>query len=196
MGKVIPRQINEPITYGASIKSKNILREIYAENKGRSEAIRAANDVIAVNLALVQADKPDLLSYDSCLEALTVYFNSVCERNSRPTISGISLALGITRAQFHVACETGNVVNNRNGTSICLPTDVYNLFINLRENFIAMLEGFMETGVIHPASGIFLLKNNSDYKDVVEKHYSVTQTTVDVAALAEKYKLESELDAQ
>jgi hypothetical protein len=66
------------------------------------------------------------------------------------------------------------------------------LFISIRDNYVSMIEGFMEEGVIHPTCGIFLLKNNGEYKDVVEQKYTVTKTVVDVAAMASKYNMEIE----
>ena len=53
-----------------------------------------------------------------------------------------------------------------------------------------MIEGFLESNTIHPSAGIFLLKNNGDYKDSVEHTYNVTKTVIDVHALAEKYAQE------
>ena len=68
-----------------------------------------------------------------------------------------------------------------------LPDDVLELFVFVRENYISMIEGFMESNVLHPSAATFLLKNNGDYKDVVERKYSVTQVTTNSEQLAKKY---------
>lgn len=192
MGQIVPSMDKE--INGCKLTSPNALRQIYADKKPRNEQIKAANDVIAVNLMLVTVPKPDLLSVDECKEAVATYLQAVAERDARPTISGMCLALGLSRPKFLEACETGNVLYRKTMQPITLPADVYEFFIALKDNYVAMIEGFMETGLIHPACGIFLLKNNGEYKEVVERRYSVTQTVVDVNQLAEKYNIEADAD--
>lgn len=194
MGEIIPSETRKQIGHQADLTNGNKLSEIFCVGEARNKTVETSNAVIATHLALVLADKPDILCLEECVQAVSNYFQRVKEYSTKPTISGIAMALGITRSAFVRACDTGCLVNSVTKDSIVLPRDVFEFLVNLKENYIGMLEGYMEEGMIHPASGIFLLKNNSDYKDVVEKHYSVTQTTVDVAALAEKYKLESELE--
>lgn len=123
--------------------------------------------------------------------ALTNYYTICCEKDTRPTISGICLALGVPRAKFLEACETGVIPGTKAEPAVQLPREVWDFFVAVKDNYVSMLEGFMETGLIHPASGIFLLKNNADYKDVQEKRYTIDQNVVDTKTLAEKYKLES-----
>ena len=192
MGKIIPSALTKENTFTTNVDKqlKNIANTYLTKDCSRTEQVNTANAVIASHLELVCRPKPDLCSFDSCAEAITFYFQTVSEKCVRPTISGIALAFGLSRTEFLNACESGMVSSRYMPSAIALPNEVWGFFCNLRDNYVAMLEGFLETNVIHPSAGSFLLKNNSDYKDVVERRVSVTQAVVDVNALAEKYKQE------
>lgn len=192
MGKLAPINPNQS---ELSEKGKGFgwqtLSEIYlAHDSGRTEQLNTANAIIAAGLVTLTSPRPDLRSYEECEQTIYRYFENCASKNVRPTISSIALALGLNRKRFLEACETGQVTHPSSSSAIALPNDVWNLFCNLRENYVSMIEGFLESNTIHPSAGIFLLKNNGDYKDSIEHNYNVTKTTVDLNALAEKYAQE------
>lgn len=191
MGKLTPIMPQE--TSAAKHKSMgwNKLSDIYlSHDSGRTEQLNTANAIIAAGLMTLTSPRPDLRSYEECEQTLYRFFENCASKNVRPTISSIALSFGLSRRQFLEACETGQVAQRGAPTAIALPNEVWNLFTNLRENYVSMIEGFLESNTIHPSAGIFLLKNNGDYKDSVEHNYNVTKTVIDVHALAEKYAQE------
>ncbi len=186
MAEIIPSIENYEQT-SLSVKGFGKLAEIYlTKDSSRSEQVNTANAIIATNINLFRFEKPELTNRDDCMIALNRYFEISAEKNTRPTISGICLSLGLTRKAFLEACDSGEVVRPGKETVI-LPDDVLELFVFVRENYISMIEGFMESNVLHPSAATFLLKNNGDYKDVVERKYSVTQVTTNSEQLAKKY---------
>lgn len=192
MGKIIPSPAPIGITHAGTIETRAALANIYCDkHTAKNEVTRQANAIINTNLQAICMEKPDLFSTESIVKALSDYFTICQHHNSRPTISGIAISLGLTRKSFLQAAEAGTIKDKRTGETIALPADVFALMSDVKENYVAMIEGFMETGLLHPASGIFLLKNNGEYKDVVERHYNVTQTTCDLTSLAEKYNLQA-----
>lgn len=193
MGKIIPSQENAQVNDVNLPRQWASLAQLYlSQDSSRTEQTNTANAIIATGLQMLTAPRPDLRSYDECTQALRTYFTICAERNVKPTITATAQALGMTRQQFLSACETGSVTLLGAPSATMLPNDVWQLLIDLRENFVSMIEGFMESNNIHPTSGIFFLKNNGNYKDAVEHNYNVTKTVVDVNALAEKYANELE----
>lgn len=191
MGKLIPSESNLPSCDHNSVSGWNSLCQIYlSQDSGRTEQLNTANAIIASGLSMITNEKPSLSSREECENAIYKYFENCATKNVRPTLSGICLALGLSRKQFLESCETGQVTLRGAQSAIALPNDVWSLFTNLHDNYVSMIEGFLESNIIHPSSGIFLLKNNSDYKDSVEHNYNVTKTVVDLKAMAEKYSQE------
>lgn len=191
MGELIPSMPDSRITHANKFSTGQKLAELFLTEKNtRNETLATANSIISVGLSMLDAPRPDLHSYEECVAALSNYFEKCAASNVKPTISAIALSLGTSRKQFLEACETGQVTSHGAPCAIALPNDVWRLFISLRDNYVAMLEGFMESASIHPTAGIFLLKNNGDYKDEVDHNYKVTNVSVDVNALAEKYAQE------
>lgn len=193
MANIIPSVSNELNVRNLQLQKKSLAR-IYLDKESESKTVvvTTSNNIVGCGLANLFATRPSLLSYDECVAALGHYLETTGSRDVKPTISGMCLALGMSRTNFLESCETGQYYDVVCGTTITLPSPVWNLLRNIRDNYVAMIEGFMEAGVVHPAVGIFLLKNNGEYKEVVEKRYTINKTTVDATALAEKYKLELE----
>lgn len=85
------------------------------------------------------------------------YFNRCMDDDIRPSVAGLSNAIGITRKTFHSWC----VESERSGTHMAYCNRVKNLLSEL-------MEDYMQNGKINPVSGIFLMKNNFDYQDKSE----------------------------
>lgn len=191
MANIIPSVSNELSTPNVCVQKDSLARMyLDKENESKTVVVTTSNNIVGCGLMNMLATRPSLLSYDECVAALGKYLELTASRDVKPTISGMALSLGMSRTKFLESCESGQYYDVVCGTTIALPLPVWNLLRNIRDNYVAMIEGFMEAGVVHPAVGIFLLKNNGEYKEVVEKRYTVNKTTVDATALAEKYKLE------
>lgn len=192
MGEIIPSMSNSDLHTHHQLKSLKTIAEIYlSKDASRTEQLNTANAIVATGLMQLTQKKPDLSSLEECQNAFASYTTICAEKNVRPTITGIAIALGVSRKQFLEVCETGQITYLGSPSSVALPSSVHEFFIGLRDNYIAMIEGFMEANVIHPTSGSFLLKNNGAYKDTIEHNYNVTKTVVDMKALEEKYRQES-----
>lgn len=160
-----------------------------ADQTGDSLTEKDAN-IVACSIATLFLPRPDLNSYEECVQAVVRYYEIISVRNVKPTISGIAQALGVNRAVFLRICETGSYENWRTHTDVIVPEDVQELFRNLRDNYVATLEGYMQANTISATAGAFLLKNNADYKDSVEKTVVVDRRAVSAETLASKYKLD------
>lgn len=193
MGIIVPGNSSIKPCDRNSVSGWKALSEIYlSHDSGRTEQLNTANAIIAAGLCTLTSEKPDLHSYQECEQAVYNFFENCARKNVRPTISSIALALGTSRKDFLEACESGQITLRGATNAIALPNDVWQLFVFLRDNYVSMIEGFMESNTIHPSAGIFLLKNNGGYKDSIEHNYNVTKAVVDVNALAEKYAQELE----
>lgn len=193
MGKIIPSVSPDDELKGfKTLRTKHQLANLFLTKKDDANAqLQQVNQILGVNLITAFTEKPDLRSYDECAAAIAHYFELIADSQIRPTITGMAMALGITRINFIHIAQTGSY-KDCSGEEILVASEVVNMISALKENFTAMVESFLESGLIHPVAGIFLLKNNSEYKDVVEKNYTVTKTSVDLTDMAKKYNLESD----
>ena len=193
MGTLTPSnasEIKNDLTYEKSFTS---IANIYlSKDMGRIEQLNTANAIIASTLLTLTIPKPDMNDVQEVKKSVALYFQTCAEKNVRPAISGICVALGITRQQFLEACETGQLTYRYAPSAIALPNDTWQFLVDIRSNYAAMIESFLETNMIHPSAGIFLLKNNCGYQDEITHNYNVNKTSVDLSALAEKYAKELE----
>lgn len=193
MANIIPSRSEKLNTPTLQLRKDSLARMyLDKETTSKTVAVTTSNNIVGCGLANMFSPRPSLLSYDECVAALGNYLETTASRDVKPTISGMCLSLGMSRTNFLETCETGQYYDVVSGTTIVLPSPVWDLLRNIRDNYVSMIEGFMEAGIVHPAVGIFLLKNNGEYKEVVEKRYTINKTTVDATALAEKYKQELE----
>lgn len=86
------------------------------------------------------------------------YFEMCIEDQMKPSFAGFALALNTART---------TLLNYINGV-VTIPSD--NLEVLRRFNGVlnALMEDYMQNGKINPVAGIFLLKNNANYKDQQE----------------------------
>lgn len=193
MGTLTPSNASEIKNGFTYEKSFNSIANIYlSKDMGRTEQLNTANAIIASTLLTLTIPKPDMNDVQEVKKSVALYFQTCAEKNVRPAISGICVALGITRQQFLEACETGQLTYRYAPSAISLPNDTWQFLVDIRSNYAAMIESFLETNMIHPSAGIFLLKNNCGYQDEITHNYNVNKTSVDLSALAEKYAKELE----
>lgn len=91
---------------------------------------------------------------EKLMERIDWYFNYCAENDMKPTLSGLAAAIGVARKTLW---EWKNGINRPENFPII--EEAYNRMEELWEMY-------MLNGKINPASGIFLGKNNFDYKDV------------------------------
>lgn len=193
MGTLTPSNASEIKNGFTYEKSFNSIANIYlSKDSGRTEQLNTANAIIASTLLTLTIPKPDMNDVQEVKKSVALYFQTCAEKNVRPAISGICVALGITRQQFLEACETGQLTYRYAPSAIALPNDTWQFLVDIRSNYAAMIESMLETNLIHPSAGIFLLKNNCGYQDEITHNYNVNKTSVDLSALAEKYAKELE----
>lgn len=193
MGNLIPSNESEKEVANVSVNSFSTIANIFlSKDSGRTEQLNTANAIIASTLLTLTIPKPDINSLDSVKQSVALYFQTCAEKNVRPAISGVCVALGITRQQFLEACETGQLSYRYAPSAISLPSDIWQFLVDIRSNYAAMIESFLETNMIQPSAGIFLLKNNCGYQDEITHNYNVSRTSVDLSALAQKYAKELE----
>lgn len=193
MGNLIPSNESEKKSDNISVNNFTTIANIFlSKDSGRTEQLNTANAIIASTLLTLTIPKPDINSLDSVKRSVALYFQTCAEKNVRPAISGVCVALGITRQQFLEACETGQLSYRYAPSAISLPSDIWQFLVDIRSNYAAMIESFLETNMIQPSAGIFLLKNNCGYQDEITHNYNVNRTSVDLSALAQKYAQELE----
>ena len=193
MGNLIPSNDSKKEVANVSVNSFSTIANIFlSKDSGRTEQLNTANAIIASTLLTLTIPKPDINSLDSVKQSVALYFQTCAEKNVRPAISGVCVALGITRQQFLEACETGQLSYRYAPSAISLPSDIWQFLVDIRSNYAAMIESFLETNMIQPSAGIFLLKNNCGYQDEITHNYNVSRTSVDLSALAQKYAQELE----
>lgn len=192
MGKIIPTVENSECNLrDTNLSNYKHLAQLYLNpNTPRSEQTAAANAIIATSLCTLANPKPNLFSFEECSKAVANYLNIASERNAKPTMPGFCLALGVTRKVFIQICETGCMSERGSSDSVRLPKEVSDFFVMIREQYAMMVEGLMADNLIQPSAASFLLKNNSDYRDVSETKTTVVSAKVDLTNLAEKYKQE------
>lgn len=86
------------------------------------------------------------------------YLETCINNNMKPSVAGISLAIGVGRETF-LRYVNGNVDMPRENRETL---QRYYTLLN------ALMEDYMQNGKINPVSALFLLKNNFGYKDTQE----------------------------
>ena len=105
------------------------------------------------------------------------YFVICAEDDSKPSVAGLALAIGVDRKTIWQWSQTEN--SDRSNT-IKKAYQILNL----------MMEDYMQNGKINPVSGIFLMKNNFGYADkqeVIVTPNNPLGDTTSVAELEERY---------
>lgn len=132
--------------------------------------------------ALVTMDMPpiDISDPKQVEERIWWYFNHCIDNDMKPTVMGLSNALGVHRD----CLRTWKIGEYRAGTHQAIAQKAYRLLEELWEDY-------MMNGKIHPTSGIFLGINQFGYRDV--RNVEVTPVTsnepeiLDVATIEAKY---------
>ncbi len=147
------------------------------------------------SLELMNLPTIDLHDVVAVQERINEFFNIMAKYDTKPTVAGMAMALGIDRRTLWAIRNdqpTGGA-----GYKTALPPEVAN---SIKKAYILMenlWENYMQNGKINPVSGIFLGKNNFGYQDKTE--YVVTpnvqQDNYDPDSIRQRYLIDSANDS-
>lgn len=129
---------------------------------------------LGVSMQLMQMERVNLNDAQDVVGRLGEFFRIHIEHDMKPTVAGMSMALGVDRRRLW-EIKTGNFGNTR-GLSNLPPevTDAIKKAYLLMEN---LWENYMQNGKINPMAGVFLGVNNFGYLDV--KQVNLVPTPID-----------------
>ena len=152
---------------------------------GNFMGAKAYAEVLQMNQDIAQLNKDhklDLSDIEDVQKRVTDFFEIMKKYSNKPTIAGLSLAMGINRSKL------SDLMHGR-GVYATVPPEVRELLAETYTMFESMWESYMLDGQVPSINGIFLGKNQFGYKDVVEHEVTTTiQERIDVNAIKEKYK--------
>lgn len=119
-----------------------------------------------IGLELMRMEPIDLHSLDEVNQRLDDYFMLMGERDVKPTVAGMAMALGIHRRTLWAIANDGQMGGRGNLPN--LPADVTHSIKRAYFMMELMWEEYMVHGKINPVTGIFLAKNNFGYQDKQE----------------------------
>lgn len=139
------------------------------------------------NMELFNLPKINILDYNEVNSRINEYFGIMQKYDCKPTVTGLSMALGIDRRRLW-EIKTGNY-GNVQGITTKLPEEVRGLIIKTYDFLETLWEDYMLNGKINPVSGIFLGKNHYGYQDKTE--YVLTPNSqkeeYDAESIRERY---------
>lgn len=106
---------------------------------------------------------------DQVHSRLAEYFAIMQEVNQKPTVTGMAIALGMSRKTlWHLVNDipTGRGFDGQDPK--CIPPECVDSIKRAYEFLAELMENYMENGKINPVSGIFLSKNHFGYVDKQE----------------------------
>ena len=140
-------------------------------------------ETIKMNQAIMQLQKDhpvDMTDVSDVMNRVDAYFEIMKEYQSKPTVAGLSLSLGIDRTQLG-AIMAGRSEARYTPEVRAYLHQVYTLYESMWETY--MLEGY-----VNPNAGIFIAKNQFGYKDVVEHEIVAdVKPQIDAEAIKAKY---------
>lgn len=125
---------------------------------------------LGFTMAVGNLPEIDIRNIGQVQERIQTYFTMCYENDMKPAVSGLALALGISR-QMLWSIKTGQPFTGR-GYVANVPNEVANSIKKGYDFMENLWENYMQNGKINPVSGIFLGKNNYGYQDKTE--YVVT----------------------
>lgn len=110
------------------------------------------------SLRLARLPKVNLKSAEEVSERVLEYFTICAEEDMKPSVSGLALALDISR-NYMWEIREGHKGKN---------PEVANAIKKAMQMLDLQMVDYMQNGKINPVSGIFLMKNNFGYRDQQE----------------------------
>lgn len=140
----------------------------------------------ALAVKAIGATKVDLQDYEAVRERIERYFALMIERDQKPTMTGLAMALGYDRRRVYEIVHNlpiggldGYQAKFYGHTTNPTPERVQELVRQAVEMMTMLWEDYMQNGKINPASGIFLGKNFYGMKDEVEHRVTASVNPVD-----------------
>ena len=135
---------------------------------------------------LMSWDKPDLQDPKAVTDRLIKYFQFMATVDSKPLVSGLAQALGITRFALN------EIANNVDGTSGMrkVNAQTQEIISDAYQSLETAFEFNFLNGKINPVTGIWISKNHFGYQDKKEMtivHKDPLGNTVDKAELERRY---------
>ena len=147
------------------------------------------------SLELMNLPTIDLHDVVAVQERINEFFNIMAKYDTKPTVAGMALALGMDRRRLWAI--RNDQPTGGSGYESALPPGVAD---SIKKAYILMenlWENYMQNGKINPVSGIFLGKNNFGYQDKTE--YVVTpnvhQDNYDPDSIRQRYLIDSANDS-
>lgn len=119
-----------------------------------------------IGLELIRLPDIDIRNIDEVNQRLDDYFMLMGDRDVKPTVSGMAMALGVSRQSLWAIVN--NTAMGGRGNLPNLPSDVTDSIKKAYAMMELMWEEYMVHGKINPVTGIFLAKNNFGYQDKQE----------------------------
>jgi hypothetical protein len=119
-----------------------------------------------IGMRLMKLPSIDVKDADAVNSRLDEFFAIHFENDMKPTVSGMAMALGMTRQTL--SAIRSDLPTGGTGYKSALPKDVTD---SIKKAYVLMenlWENYMQNGKINPVSGIFLGKNNFGYQDKTE----------------------------
>lgn len=171
-------------------------KEAYKNNSNFGDKLYSNLEAGEISTILSQAieinswKKIDLNSDDEVENRINEYWKYCVERDTRPAVAGLAMALGVDRMTLSDwRYKRSRNVNNRRSEIIK----------NAYSTLEFMWENYMQTGKINPASGCFLGKNNFGYHDeskLVVEAQTGPQPTLTPEEIADKIAADIPLELE
>lgn len=137
---------------------------------------------LAHSLSMWKWPKPDMTDDEAVENRVEEYFTLCAKDDMKPCVSGLALAFGISRKTLWKWIH---------GLECKFITDSVRDILKKAYNILTVqMECYMQNGKINPVAGIFLMKNNMDYKDQAQVVLTPSNQLGDSATpeeLQEKY---------
>lgn len=169
-------------------------REIVKTTKKNPVSKRDSNELIQKgdnsnilkhNFRLYKLAKVNMKDVEQVENRISEYLEICTEDDARPTVEGLALALGINRRTLWKYAFTNDIIaSDEVRDTLKKAYDLLNVY----------MVDLMYSNKINPVNGIFLMKNNFDYKDKSEVILTPnTQNTENAEDVKNKYLLENSI---
>ena len=147
------------------------------------------------SMAMWNWPTPDMQDPEQVAQRAGEYFALCNEDDMKPSVSGLALAFGMDRRRLReiaLGMETQNAITHN------IPPETRSTVKKAYQLLTIQMEDYMQNGKINPVAGIFLMKNNMDYKDQQEVVVSATHVLGEATSgeeLQKKYLDVTTIDA-
>ncbi len=168
-------------------QTKKIIKKNNAIERVESETLKSGDNskILTHNFRLYKLVKVDMKDAEAIERRIAEYITICTEDDARPTVEGLALALGINRRTlWKYAYSNDFKVSDVIRDTLKKAYDFLNVY----------MVDLMYTNKINSINGIFLMKNNFDYKDKSEVVLTPnTQNNKDATELKDEYLLENDI---